>query len=227
MAKQTIKSVARDGIVQVEVPAKPRKRPDQARSVSLVDALKKAGRDILEKEGRAALSAAYLCERAGVATSSLYEYFPGMEALIAAIFEDCRDELRRELRNKVLELPSGATLLDGLLLIVESGLGLLRQWSAIDPEFNVRAAYHEELVRLCLVKPEHYWASFMIPTLMLRFSGEIRVRDQERAGFFVCQTLLAVSRSMVVEKPAYLSQPGTPFLLARMVHALLTTDEDC
>ncbi|KWR88343.1 helix-turn-helix domain-containing protein [Cupriavidus sp. IDO] len=226
MAKQTAKRPARHGIVQIEVPAKPRKRPSQERSVMLVDSLKKAGREILEKEGRNALSAARLSERAGVATSSIYEYFPTMESLIAAVFEDCRDELRRKLPGKVQALPATATLLDGILLIVESGLGLLREWSLIDPEFNIRSAYYEELVRLSLVKPEHFCASFVIPTLMARFSEEMRIHDRERAGFFVCQTLLAVSRSMILEKPEYLGKPDTPFLLARMLHALLTTDAE-
>lgn len=71
--------------VLVELPAKPRKRPKQARSVALVDALKLAGRDILEREGREALSIYRLSDYSGVAISSIYEYFPTIESLISAI----------------------------------------------------------------------------------------------------------------------------------------------
>ena len=83
--------------VQVEIPAQPRKEPRQARSMALVTALKQTGRQILESEGRDALNALRLAEDSGVAISSIYEYFPTMEALIAAVFDDYRSEARSEL----------------------------------------------------------------------------------------------------------------------------------
>ncbi|RJF98553.1 TetR family transcriptional regulator [Noviherbaspirillum saxi] len=44
----------------------------------------------------------HLSERAGVAVSSIYEYFPTMEALIAAIFDDFLHEARSELAKKLM-----------------------------------------------------------------------------------------------------------------------------
>ncbi|WP_322784192.1 hypothetical protein [Pseudomonas sp. PCH199] len=62
--------------VLVELPARPRKQPKQARSVALVDALKTAGCDILEREGREALSIYRLSDYSGVAISSIYDTSP-------------------------------------------------------------------------------------------------------------------------------------------------------
>src|ERR1700742_2288720 len=79
-------------MLHLDPPGRPRKQPRQLRSVALVDALKEACRDILEKEGHGALSLHRVSEQAGVAVSSIYEYFPTLESLIAAIFYDFRRE---------------------------------------------------------------------------------------------------------------------------------------
>ncbi|MFM0222734.1 TetR/AcrR family transcriptional regulator [Paraburkholderia dipogonis] len=212
-------------VVHIEVLAKPRKRPRQTRSIVLVDALKKTGRDILEKEGRDAVSLYRLSECAGVAVSSIYEYFPTIESLIGAIFEDYRAECRRLLLEDIQALPLSATLFDGILLALRSGIAALHKWSQIDPDFNVKSAYYDELVRLDLVKPEHFWSSGAMPALFARFPDEILVHDREKAQFLVNEVLLASLRVIALKKPAYLGEADTSLLLARMLHALLTTAE--
>lgn len=209
-------------ILHVEMPAKPRKRPRQTRSIMLVDALKKTGREILEKEGREALSIHRLSADAGVAVSSIYEYFPKMESLIAAIFVDYRTEARGKLIEDIHALPPSAQLIDGIILALRAGIAVQYNWSLIDPEFSVKAAQYDELVRLDLVKPDNFWSSVATPALLARFSDEIVVRNLEKAQFLVLQTLLALPRAIVFEKPEYLGEPDTPLLLARMVHAVLT-----
>ena len=217
-----------DRVLHVHVPAQPRKRPRQARSILLVDALKETGRDILEKEGSAALSASRLSERSGVAVSSIYEYFPTMESLVAAIFHDDRLEMRRQALAKIQALPPSATLFDGIEVMMRIGIAGLHRWSLIDPECNVTSAHYEELVRLDLIKSEPLWSVMVAPALIERFSDEVQVRDREKALFLFDQTLQALSRAIRLEKPAYLGEPDTALLLTRMLHALLTTrDETC
>ncbi|RJG26432.1 TetR/AcrR family transcriptional regulator [Massilia cavernae] len=225
MTKPGRNKTAGDDILRIELPARPRKRPRQERSVVMVDALKKAGWDILEKEGRDALSLDRLSLRSGVAVSSIYEYFPTMEALIAAIFEDYRGQARRRLVEEIEALPPSAKLFDGVLLTLQIGIALLHQWSQVDRGFFTRSSYYEELVRLDLVKPEFTWPSVATNALMKRFPDEILMRDGEKARFLVYQTILALPRAMGLMKPEYLGEPDTPRLLARMLHALLTTPE--
>ena len=70
-----------DEVVRIEVPARPRKRPRQMRSVALVEALKATGRELLEGHGREGLTVQELSERSGVAVSSIYEYYPTLTEL--------------------------------------------------------------------------------------------------------------------------------------------------
>lgn len=214
-----------DNVLQVELPAKPRKRPKQARSVALVDALKKAGRDILETDGREALSIYRLSDYSGVAISSIYEYFPTIESLVAAIFDDYRADTRLDAIASIQALPPSATLYDGLEVLLRTGLAALHRWMQIDSELSIKTVYYGELVRLEIVKPERFWISIVIPALVERFSDEVRVRDREKAGFLAYQAVTALPRALLIEKPEYLLEEDTVRLLARMLHALLTTPD--
>lgn len=212
--------------VQVEIPAQPRKEPRQARSIALVTAVKQTGRQILESEGREALNAMRLAEDSGVAISSIYEYFPTMEALIAAIFDDYRTEARTELFADIMALPLGATLLDGILLALRAVLAAHHKKTLFDPAFSVRSTHYDELVRLDVVKAKQLWTTTASSALMKRFASEIRVKDLEKAEFLVYQTLTALPRAILLERPGYLTDADTPKLMARMLHALLTDPGD-
>src|SRR5262245_52051409 len=179
-------------VVHIAVPARPRKRPRQSRSIVLVDALKKTGSEILEKEGRGALTVQNLSDRSGVAVSSIYEYFPAIESLIAAVFDDYRTEARRELVRHVESLPPATTLFDGILSMLQFGNAVLQGLARIDPAFHVKSTYYAELVRLDLVKSEHFWSAIAMPALMSRFSDEVVVKDREKAAFLGYQMLVAI-----------------------------------
>lgn len=65
----------------------PRKSPAQKRSSGTVDAILEAAARILEKAGFAGYNTNAIAERAGVSIGSLYQYFPGKDALTAALIE--------------------------------------------------------------------------------------------------------------------------------------------
>jgi AcrR family transcriptional regulator len=157
-----------------------------------------------------------------VAVSSIYEYFPTIESLIAAIYNDYRSEARRELLARIQALPRQARLFDGLLSMLRFGTAALQHWARVDPAFNLKSTYYEELVRLDLIKSENFWSAVAMPALMARFSDEVLVRDRQKASFLAHQVILAIPRAMVIGRPHYLGEADTPVLLARMLHALLT-----
>jgi AcrR family transcriptional regulator len=66
---------------------KPRKKPVQSRSASTVDAIVEAAARILEERGLDGYTTNAIAERAGVSIGSLYQYFPGKDALTAALLE--------------------------------------------------------------------------------------------------------------------------------------------
>ncbi|NOX82531.1 MAG: TetR/AcrR family transcriptional regulator [Alphaproteobacteria bacterium] len=63
-----------------------RKAPKQQRSKKMVEAILEAAARILE-DGAAPFTTNHIAERAGVSIGSLYQYFPGAEAIMAALIE--------------------------------------------------------------------------------------------------------------------------------------------
>src|SRR5688500_11026502 len=63
----------------------PRKRPRQERSRATVDAIVQAAAYILVRDGYAKLTTNRIAERAGVNIASLYQFFPGKQAILAEL----------------------------------------------------------------------------------------------------------------------------------------------
>jgi AcrR family transcriptional regulator len=64
---------------------KPRKIPQQSRAGQTVAAILEAAARILESKGIEGLNTNIVAQRAGVSIGSLYQYFPGKDALIVAL----------------------------------------------------------------------------------------------------------------------------------------------
>jgi len=65
----------------------PRKWPSQRRSQETFDALVEACTGLLAERGYAGTTTNHVAERAGVNIASLYEYFPGKDAIVAQVAE--------------------------------------------------------------------------------------------------------------------------------------------
>lgn len=65
----------------------PKKRPVQARSQATFDALVEACTWLLPRRGYAGTTTNHVAARAGVNIASLYEYFPGKDAIVAQVAE--------------------------------------------------------------------------------------------------------------------------------------------
>src|SRR6185312_5011829 len=83
---------------------KPRKAASQERSRATVDALVEATARILVRHGFDKASTNRIAEVAGVSVGSLYQYFPGKEALVAAVFERHQQEIMQTVRGELAEV---------------------------------------------------------------------------------------------------------------------------
>lgn len=64
---------------------RPRKKPVQSRAVETYAWMLEAAAQILESQGIGAFNTNLVAERAGVSIGSLYQYFPGKDALLVAL----------------------------------------------------------------------------------------------------------------------------------------------
>jgi len=93
----------------------PRKAPKQARSLETVRVIVEAAARVLEQKGLDGFSTNAVAERAGVSIGSLYQYFPGKEALIGALIVRETSLLIDDAEAALTE-PSGAAALSMLIL---------------------------------------------------------------------------------------------------------------
>ena len=88
---------------------RPRRRPQQARSRFLFDAIVEATRQLIDEEGLDAATPTRVAERAGVSPGSLYQYFPGVEALVGEVIDE-------RLKKDEAEVAAAMAGLDGMPL---------------------------------------------------------------------------------------------------------------
>ncbi|HEY8461157.1 MAG TPA: TetR/AcrR family transcriptional regulator [Blastocatellia bacterium] len=84
----------------------PRKHASQERSRATVDALIEATARILVREGYDRASTNRIAEEAGVSVGSLYQYYPGKEALVAAVIDRHNQEIMQVVRGALAEVAS-------------------------------------------------------------------------------------------------------------------------
>lgn len=95
-------------------PLKPRKAPSQMRAAQTVEAIVEAAAQILERDGIEGFNTNAVARRAGVSIGSLYQYFPGKDALTVAL-------IRRETQRfyddaaAALDRPGGKAALECLI----------------------------------------------------------------------------------------------------------------
>jgi AcrR family transcriptional regulator len=86
----------------------PRKRPTQKRSQVTFDAVVDACAALLPRLGYAGTTTNHIAERAGVNIASLYEYFPGKDAIVAQVAERMVQRVLQRLGREsraILEAP--------------------------------------------------------------------------------------------------------------------------
>jgi len=80
---------------------KPRKEPRQKRSQDTVEVILEATIDLICKHGLATLSTNRIAQRAGVSIGSLYQYFPGREAILARLVRDMRADMLEDFKSAI------------------------------------------------------------------------------------------------------------------------------
>jgi AcrR family transcriptional regulator len=176
---------------------KPRKQPQQARSEATVDALLSATARILARDGYDRASTNRIAEAAGVSPGSLYQYFPGKEALVAALIDRHRTRMN-EVFARHVSAHAGAPVRDAIGGVVRATL----EAQASDPVLH--RALLDQVPRVgklsdTLDHLDGEVARVVRAALELR-RAELRVDDVETATFVVVHAVQALS-DRIVRRP--------------------------
>jgi AcrR family transcriptional regulator len=160
----------------------PKKRPSQARSRQTVDALVDACTWLLPRRGYIKTTTNHIAERAGVNIASLYEYFPGKDAIIAQVAERLVERVLARLQQ---ELP-------GVLATGESTAA--RLWIELIYDTVAR---EKVLVAVFLYQVPYTYQLEPVRSLAPRLL-EFSLQVQQRAGGLVRPDFSAASLHLLI-----------------------------
>ncbi len=161
-----------------------------------VEALLEATTDILSREGYAKLTTNRIAERAGVNIASLYQYFPGKEAIVAELRRRHGAEQRAALRD-VLDRRTPGGLESTIRALVSVGVA----GHARAPRLH--RVFTEEMPALAY--RDVAASDAPVFEAMRRFLAEANVGDVDLALWVMATAAGAVLHRAAVERPEDLS----------------------
>lgn len=180
---------------------KPRKHASQERSRATVDALVEATARILVREGFDKASTNRIAEVAGVSVGSLYQYFPGKEALVVAVIERHDQDIMRIVRGALAEVAS-LSMEEGVRRLVAAAVEAHR----IDPKLHrVLAEQIPRTGRLENVEAFNRGTHVLFKAWLEDHHDEIRVVDLELAAFVCGTSIEALTHTAVLHRSEILS----------------------
>lgn len=199
----------------------PRKRPRQARSQALVDALLGALTRILDQRGLNRSTSNEIAERAGVSIGSFYQYFPNKQALLSAL-------IQKQARADI----------DGMLALLkasrdrpleEVARGLVRQLIA---HHRQHVGLYRVLLRAVPILGQTQFVRDRVRRARQQFQqflearrSELREVDTDLASFILGVSIEASLHAAILERPELLDRPEFERALVELGVRYLTPSE--
>src|SRR6185312_1541160 len=175
----------------------PRKTASQQRSRATVDALVEATARVLVDEGYDRASTNRIAAVAGVSIGSLYQYFPGKEALVAAAAERHQQALARVALGAVLKVASQPIEV-GARELVAAGIDAHR----VDPKLHrVLSEQAPRVGRLEDIDAVERRGGAFLRGYLEAHRDEIDVADLDLAAFVLTTTVEALTHAAVLRRP--------------------------
>ena len=180
---------------------KPRKIASQERSRATVDALVEATARILVKEGFDKASTNRIAEVAGVSVGSLYQYYPGKEALVAAVIDRHNQEIMGVVRGALAEVAS-----QPIEKAVRRLVTVAIEAHRIDPKLHrVLAEQIPRTGRLENVEAFNRETYALFRAYLEGHSDELRTIDLDLAAFVCVTSIEALAHTAVLHRSERLS----------------------
>ena len=187
----------------------PRKEASQERSRATVNVLVEATARILVKEGFDKASTNRIAEVAGVSVGSLYQYFPGKEALVAAVIERHSQELMLTVRSELADIAT-QPLAQGVRSVIAVAVKAHR----VDPKLHRVLA--EQIPRVGKLEKVEAFSSrnyTLFRDYLERRRDEIGVLDLDLAAFICVTSIEALTHNAVLHHARMLSDEAMDALV--------------
>ena len=196
---------------------KPRKAASQERSRATVAALVEATARILVSEGFDKASTNRIAEVAGVSVGSLYQYFPGKEALVVAVVERHNREIMQVVRGVLAEvaaLPVEKAIRRLVAMAIEA--------HRVDPELHrVLSEQIPRTERLENVETANRQAQALFRAYLESRRDEIAVTDLDLAVFICATSIEALAHNAVLHHAALASDAAAEVLIDETTRLIL------
>jgi AcrR family transcriptional regulator len=188
---------------------KPRKHASQERSRATVDALIEATARILVREGFDKASTNRIAEVAGVGVGSLYQYYPGKEALVAAVIDRHNREIMQVVRGAAAEVVS-----QPVEKAVRRLVAVAIEAHRIDPRLHrVLAEQLPRTGRLADVETFNREAHALFRAYLERHRDELRIVDLDLAAFVCVTSIEALTHTAVLHRSELLTNEAVETLV--------------
>ena len=187
----------------------PRKRASQERSRATVDALIEATARILVRDGFDRASTNRIAQEAGVSVGSLYQYYPGKEALVAAVIERHNEDLMQVVRDALAEVEA-LPLEPATRRLVAAAVDAHR----LDPKLHrVLAVQTPRTGALGNVEAFNAGTYALFRTYLERHADELRAVDLGLAAFVCVTSIEALTHTAVLHGSEILSHDAVEALV--------------
>jgi len=203
------------------VATKPRKLASQERSRATVAALVEATARILVSEGFDKASTNRIAEVAGVSVGSLYQYFPGKEALVVAVAERHNGDIMRAVGNAFEDIDS-LPVAEAVRKLVDAAI----RGHRVDPKLHrVLAEEIPHTGELEIVGAANRAAQARFKTYLESRADDLGLRDAGIAAFVCAASIEAVAHNAVLHHAETYSNAALESLIdetSRLIVGYLT-----
>jgi AcrR family transcriptional regulator len=190
-------------------PTKPRKRASQERSRATVDALIEATARILVRQGFDKASTNRIAKVAGVSVGSLYQYYPGKEALVVAVIERHNREIMQVVRGALAEV-AAQPIEQAVRRLIAAAIDAHR----VDPKLHrVLAEQLPRTGRLENVETFNREAHALFKAYLESHRDELRIVDVGLAAFVCVTSIEALTHTAVLHRSEMLGDEAVGTLV--------------
>ncbi len=199
----------------------PLKTPRQARSRATVTAIVQATARVLARDGYAKTSTNRIARAAGVSVGSLYQYFPGKDALVLAVARGHAEEMLKLLSQAALET-ADAPIATRIRALVH-GMIAAHQGDPALHKALVEQVLHLGLDHMADVQKQ---ARALVRGWLAEHRDELLIDDLDTAAYLLVTTVEAVIHAALFDAPERLTEPAFEAELVSMIRRYLLGGEE-